>query len=42
MESRPAIDPDDLYGARIELPALPIVEFRAAPDDLDPVPLRRA
>ncbi|WP_068272144.1 SWIM zinc finger family protein [Aldersonia kunmingensis] len=42
VESRPDLDPDDLYGDRLELPALPIVEYRAAPDDLDPVPLRRA
>ncbi|RMI31680.1 SWIM zinc finger family protein [Nocardia stercoris] len=33
---------DDLYGATIELPALPDPEFRSALDDLDPVPLRQA
>ncbi|WP_280238001.1 SWIM zinc finger family protein [Nocardia abscessus] len=33
---------DDPYGANIPLPDLPTVEFRPAPEDLDPVLLRRA
>ncbi|ATL65955.1 SWIM zinc finger family protein [Nocardia terpenica] len=33
---------DDLYGETITLPALPTPDFRAALDDLDPIPLRQA
>ncbi|MFI2559426.1 SWIM zinc finger family protein [Nocardia farcinica] len=33
---------DDPYGERGTLPALPRLEFHAAPDDLDPVLLRKA
>ncbi|MCX5043611.1 SWIM zinc finger family protein [Aldersonia sp. NBC_00410] len=42
VEDRAGPDPDDLYGDRTELPALPVAEFRAAWEDLDPVLLRRA
>jgi uncharacterized Zn finger protein len=40
-DSGPAVA-DDLYGENITLPGLPVVEFRSAMDDLDPVPLQRA
>ncbi len=33
---------DDIYGENIVLPDLPAPEFRAAVEDLDPVPLRQA
>ncbi|RDI64232.1 SWIM zinc finger family protein [Nocardia pseudobrasiliensis] len=33
---------DDLYGETTPLPALPAPDFRAALEDLDPVPLRQA
>jgi uncharacterized Zn finger protein len=33
---------DDLYGENVTLPDLPQAEFRAALDDLDPIPLRQA
>ena len=33
---------DDLYGENVTLPALPDPQFRAAVEDLDPVPLRQA
>lgn len=41
-ESDPALDLDDYFGDRIELPALPQADFRPAPDDLAPAPLRKA
>ncbi|TQF65733.1 hypothetical protein FK531_20060 [Rhodococcus spelaei] len=37
-----AIDFDDYFGDRTALPALPRVEFRPAPEDLDPALLRKA
>jgi len=42
VEREPADDTDDLYGDHLDLPDLPTVEFRPAPDDLDPLMLRRA
>jgi uncharacterized Zn finger protein len=42
VESEPAWDATDLYGDRVELPALPTVERRPAIDDLDTMLLRRA
>jgi uncharacterized Zn finger protein len=33
---------DDPYGERTPLPDLPAVEFRPAPEDLDPMLLRKA
>ncbi|MGW4714608.1 SWIM zinc finger family protein [Nocardia sp. NPDC004260] len=40
-EPRPTVS-DDPYGERVSLPDLPTVEFRAAPEDLDPLLLRKA
>ena len=42
VEREPAEITDDLYGDRRDLPDLPAVEFRPAPDDLDPLLLRKA
>ncbi len=42
VEARVADDLDDPFGDRLVLPALPAPAFRAAPDDLDPVLLRKA
>lgn len=40
-EPEPTVS-DDPYGERSPLPDLPTVEFRAAPEDLDPLLLRKA
>jgi len=40
-DSGPTVS-DDIYGENITLPSLPHPEFRAAVDDLDPLPLRQA
>lgn len=42
VERESAEHSDDLYGDQLHLPDLPTVEFRPAPDDLDPLLLRRA
>ncbi|MFD4182526.1 SWIM zinc finger family protein [Rhodococcus sp. NPDC058514] len=41
-DSESAPDLDNFFGDRTDLPPLPKVEFRPAPDDLTPEPLRRA
>ncbi|CAM2873127.1 SWIM zinc finger family protein [Skermania piniformis] len=42
VETGATVDPDDPFGDRSVLPALPSPAYRPAPDDLDPVLLRKA